>query len=200
MKAKLAPIYFDPGRDQEFDLQCRHLERHLADDAELLEPTALGSGIPDADAVIFPQLFGEAFKRIEDMDLAGAYCFLRYGKGNSCYSRLIESFDGTTLNWNDDSFYSSKYTGEDGRKGSPEVMNDPNFAKRSAKFDIHPRNSEFFLAGALMVGLAGRTRHQRSMIGAGWGMVSQGVGLLVYDVYGMVATSRRAAALRALAR
>ena len=67
MKAKLAPIYFDPGRDQEFDLQCRHLERHLADDAELLEPTALGSGIPDADAVIFPQLLGEAFKRIEDI-------------------------------------------------------------------------------------------------------------------------------------
>ena len=67
MKAKLAPIYFDPGRDQEFDLQCRHLERHLADDAELLEPTALGSSIPDADAVIFPQLLGEAFKRIEDI-------------------------------------------------------------------------------------------------------------------------------------
>ena len=55
MKAKLAPIYFDPGRDQEFDLQCRHPERHLADDAELLEPTALGSSIPDADAVIFPR-------------------------------------------------------------------------------------------------------------------------------------------------
>ncbi len=94
-------------------------------------------------------LTSQAFKQIEDMDLAGAYCFLRYGKGNSCYSRLIESFDGTTLNWNDDNFYSSKYTGEDGRKGSPEVMNDPNFANRSAKFDIHPRNSEFFLAGAL---------------------------------------------------
>jgi hypothetical protein len=55
----------------------------------------------------------------------------------------------------------------------------------------------YIVAGALMVGLAGRTRHQRSMIGAGWGMVSQGVGLLVYDVYGRVATSRRAAALRA---
>ena len=67
MKAKLAPIYFDPGRDQEFDLQCRRLERQLADDAELLEPTALGSSIPDADAVIFPQLLGEAFKRIEDI-------------------------------------------------------------------------------------------------------------------------------------
>jgi L-fucose isomerase-like protein len=33
----------------------------------LLEPTALGSSIPDADAVIFPQLLGEAFKRIEDI-------------------------------------------------------------------------------------------------------------------------------------
>ncbi len=54
MKAKLVPIYFDPGRDQEFDQQCRRLERQLADDAELLEPTALGSSIPDADAAIFP--------------------------------------------------------------------------------------------------------------------------------------------------
>ena len=33
----------------------------------MLEPTALGSSIPDADAVIFPQLLGEAFKRIEDI-------------------------------------------------------------------------------------------------------------------------------------
>ena len=64
MKAKLVPIYFDPGRDQEFDQQCRRLERQLADDAELLEPTALGSSIPDAHAAIFPQLLGEAFNRI----------------------------------------------------------------------------------------------------------------------------------------
>jgi hypothetical protein len=42
-------------------------------------------------------LTSDAFKQIEDMDLAGGYCFIRYGKGNSCYSRLIKSFDGHTL-------------------------------------------------------------------------------------------------------
>ena len=96
-------------------------------------------------------LTSKAFEEIAGFDLEGGYCFLRYGKGNSCYSRLIESFDGTTLNWNDDNFYTSKYTGEDGRKGAPEVLKDPGFSKRSAKFNIHPRNSRFFLAGALVL-------------------------------------------------
>ena len=40
-------------------------------------------------------LKSEAFKEIKNLDLAGAYCFIRYSKGNSCYSRLIKAFDGT---------------------------------------------------------------------------------------------------------
>jgi len=87
-------------------------------------------------------LTSDAFKEIEDMDLTGGYCFLRYGKGNSCYSRLIESFDGTTLHWNDDNFYSSKYSGEDGRKGSGQKLR-----KLSKSSEIHPNKSLFFLTG-----------------------------------------------------
>ncbi|MFC2090024.1 putative Ig domain-containing protein [Bacteroidota bacterium] len=70
------------------------------------------------------------FAEIQNLDLVGAYCFMRYGKGNSCYSRLIESFDGAFLHWNTDQFFSKVWAGEDGYKGSAP-------------------NSEFFIAGAL---------------------------------------------------
>jgi len=69
------------------------------------------------------------FNEISDLDLVGGYCFLRYGKGNSCYSRLIEAFDGDRLFWNTERFFSKNYAGEDGYKGTAP-------------------NSEFFLAGA----------------------------------------------------
>ena len=88
-------------------------------------------------------LTSDVFKQIEDMDLADSYCFIRYGKGNSCYSRLIKSFDGHTLHWDDTKFYSSKYTGEDGRRGSPEALR--NMRKNHPN---HPSKSEFFLTGA----------------------------------------------------
>lgn len=86
-------------------------------------------------------LRSESFDQLKDLDLAGGYCFLRYSKGNSCYSRLIESFDGTTLKWNDDDFYSVAFTGEDGRKGSPAAI-----SKGKAKPNVR---ATFFLAGAL---------------------------------------------------
>lgn len=89
-------------------------------------------------------LTSAGFNSIYNLNLTGAYCFIRYGKKNSCYSRLIESFDGTILHWNDDNFYSSKYTGQDGRKASPEVF--PNMKESD---ENHPMYSKFFLAGAL---------------------------------------------------
>ena len=63
MKAKLLPLFFDPGRDQAFDNQLSILRDLLALDAELLSPVALGSPLPEADAVIFPQLLGEGYRR-----------------------------------------------------------------------------------------------------------------------------------------
>ncbi len=65
MKARIAPIYFDPGRDHGFDLQLSRLRRMLSAEAEILAPGALGSDLPDCDAVLFPQLLGAAYDRTE---------------------------------------------------------------------------------------------------------------------------------------
>ena len=66
MKAQLLPIYFEPGRDAGFDTQVAALKGLLADRAELLAPVPLGAPLPPADAVIFPQLLGEAYRRVAD--------------------------------------------------------------------------------------------------------------------------------------
>lgn len=63
MKAQLVPLYFDPGRDEDFDKMLAALRTLLAEHAEFLEPVPLGGQIPDADGVIFPQLLGEAYRR-----------------------------------------------------------------------------------------------------------------------------------------
>jgi arylsulfatase len=89
-------------------------------------------------------LTSEAFAGIKGLELTGGFCFLRYGKGNSCYSRPIESFDGVTLEWNDKDFYTQKFTGEDGRRGSREAL------KTLPEEHVwHPNKSLFFLAGDL---------------------------------------------------
>ena len=89
-------------------------------------------------------LSSNAFSEINGLDLKGGYCFIRYGKGNSCYSRRIESFDGKTLNWNDEDFYDKKRTGEDGPRGSKEAL-----LSLSESHNWHPNKSRFFLAGDL---------------------------------------------------
>lgn len=66
MKARLVPVYFEPGRDAGFDDQLNTLKRLLEDRAELLAPVPLGTPLPEADAVIFPQLLGEAYRRVAD--------------------------------------------------------------------------------------------------------------------------------------
>ena len=65
MKARLVPVYFPSGKDtDDFNRQLNHLRRLLADDADILEPIALGSHIPDADAVVFPQILGDAYRML----------------------------------------------------------------------------------------------------------------------------------------
>lgn len=66
-KARLVPIYFDPGRDRDFDKQIAVLKTLLGDCAELLAPVPLGSPLPAADAAIFPQLLGEAYRSVEPL-------------------------------------------------------------------------------------------------------------------------------------
>ena len=64
MKARLIPIYFDPGRDDDFDTQLGFLKNLLIDFADFLEPVALGQPLPEAEAVVFPQLLGEAYRQV----------------------------------------------------------------------------------------------------------------------------------------
>ena len=65
MKARIVPIYFEPGRDHEFDLQLSRLRRMLSAEAEILDPVALGSKLPDCDAALFPQLLGVAYHQAD---------------------------------------------------------------------------------------------------------------------------------------
>jgi hypothetical protein len=68
MKAKLLPVFFDPGRDQGFDNQLTNLRELLTLEAELLSPVALGSPLQEADAVIFPQLLGEGYRQAAEFE------------------------------------------------------------------------------------------------------------------------------------
>ncbi len=69
MKIDLLPIYFEPGRDTGFDRQLDALRGLFAAEANFLSPVALGQPLPKADAVIFPQLLGEAYRRVVDFNV-----------------------------------------------------------------------------------------------------------------------------------
>ncbi len=64
-KAQITPLYFDPGRDDEFDEQLARLRTMLGDLVDIGDPVALGKPIGDVDAVIFPQILGEAYRQVE---------------------------------------------------------------------------------------------------------------------------------------
>ena len=65
MKARLVPVYFKSEKDKEFPDQLTRLKKLLAEEADILKPCAPGHALPEADAVIFPQLTGDAFKQID---------------------------------------------------------------------------------------------------------------------------------------
>lgn len=67
MKARLLPVYFAGKRDEAFDQQVCKLVELLSDQAEILEPVALGSAYPPAEAVVFPQLLGDAYRHVEEI-------------------------------------------------------------------------------------------------------------------------------------
>jgi hypothetical protein len=67
MKARLVPVYFQSGMDADFGAQLAILKGLLADDAEILPPVAVDAPLPDADAVLFPQLVGDAFKQLAQL-------------------------------------------------------------------------------------------------------------------------------------
>lgn len=67
MKARLVPVFFPKSRDEEFDNQLARLSELIKEEVEFLQPVALGSTLPEADAVVFPQLVGDAYKGIGDI-------------------------------------------------------------------------------------------------------------------------------------
>jgi hypothetical protein len=66
MKARLIPLYLRTDDDPDFVAQLERLRELLAEVADLLEPLPLGAALPDADAVVFPQLVGDAYRRAAD--------------------------------------------------------------------------------------------------------------------------------------
>lgn len=63
MKARLVPLYWQTADDAAFVEHLDQLHRLLADYAEFGAPQPLGADLPAADAVVFPQLVGEAYRR-----------------------------------------------------------------------------------------------------------------------------------------
>ena len=68
LKAKLVPLYLKSDPDEEFYQQMRNLEVLFEEDADLLNPIPLGAKLPEADAVIFPQILGESYRKIDDLN------------------------------------------------------------------------------------------------------------------------------------
>lgn len=67
MKAKLVPLYFGTHDDQDLTMQLSELRRLLVDVAEILEPLPLGAALPAADALLLPQILGDAYKRASEI-------------------------------------------------------------------------------------------------------------------------------------
>jgi len=65
MKAVLVPVHFASGMDEEFQKHLAIVKNLLADDADIRAPVPLTARLPaDADAVVFPQLIGDAFAQL----------------------------------------------------------------------------------------------------------------------------------------
>lgn len=65
MKARLVPVYFESAQDTGFIDQVQTLKKLLAEEADVLGPVPLGDNIPEADAVVFPQMLGIAYRRLD---------------------------------------------------------------------------------------------------------------------------------------
>ncbi len=67
MKATLVPVFFRSGMDEEFAKHLAIVKTLLAEEADVLAPVALEAPLPPADAVVFPQLIGDAFSQLEQL-------------------------------------------------------------------------------------------------------------------------------------
>ncbi len=67
MKARLVPVYFKSERTDRFDIQLGRLKDLLSGMAEILDEKALGEDIPDCEAVLFPEILGEAYRSVDEI-------------------------------------------------------------------------------------------------------------------------------------
>lgn len=74
MKARLIPLYFAEANErerQEFQDQMARLRDCYGDVAEFLTEVRVGDPIPEADAILFPQLIFAAFRHDEELKACG---------------------------------------------------------------------------------------------------------------------------------
>ena len=64
-KARVVPLSFSTTPDDGFRVQCEAIRRLLGDRIELLPPAVLGGVLPECDAVILPQVLGDAYRRLD---------------------------------------------------------------------------------------------------------------------------------------
>jgi hypothetical protein len=65
MKVRLVPLFFEEANDRErgeFQEQMKRLQEFYGDVAEFLTPVQVGDPLPEADAILFPQLIYAAFR------------------------------------------------------------------------------------------------------------------------------------------
>ncbi|MEI6241136.1 MAG: hypothetical protein WCR51_12160 [Planctomycetia bacterium] len=64
-KARVVPLAFSAAPDDGFHAQCGAIRRLLGDRIDLLPSAVLGSPLPECDAVILPQVLGDAYRRLD---------------------------------------------------------------------------------------------------------------------------------------
>jgi hypothetical protein len=64
-KARVVPLAFSATPDEGFHAQCDAIRRLLGDRIDLLPMAVLGGPLPACDAVILPQVLGDAYRRLD---------------------------------------------------------------------------------------------------------------------------------------
>ncbi len=67
MKTKLVPVLFPGTRKESFDAQLAGMREMFREEADFAEPARLGDSVGDADAAVFLQLPGEAYRRVREI-------------------------------------------------------------------------------------------------------------------------------------
>lgn len=70
-KARLVPVHFGDQPGPEFQAQLSVLGNLLGSEVELLSPVPLGAAVPNCEAVVLPEVLGEAYRRITNFTTMG---------------------------------------------------------------------------------------------------------------------------------